>query len=537
MKRVTSLLLIAIMIISMVGCSNDGGESKSENSKTETSKVETSKAESSKDTAEEEDTMVLGALYEISKDRVPDRPSMVDAKLKEIANVEAEWYDIQQSAFNDVINTLLASEEYPEVFWGINHPTEVKQMGLDGYLIPMDEHLEEMPAYLGLWSDEDLDTMLAFCSASDGHMYLIPCSNYRSASMSWIYRKSAFEANNWEMPKTVEGLHALLKEIKATDPDAVIMPCRGGWNNAIGGLMIAHGITNKASYVDAWSGEFIPYGYAEDGFRKALEWGNIFYEEGYMDPEFVTGNDNQWTEYYATGQSYLEYQYVERALWAETNMSPVDPDVDWDFTPYNITADESKGYLYAREQTFFEYGYCFTDKIPDEGLERMLKWCDWLCTDEGKIFMEMGIEGETYVKNADGTLQYMDHIYHDTRNPEGIQPWKLGLTMGYITDCEDYIREVGKDSNIVVSKAFASDSNAHYSPAVPTAYTVEEETRLATLDTQINDTAGEYILQFIMGERDVTDDNEWNAYLAALEAAGLAEASKIRTDSYNRVVG
>ena len=45
--------------------------------------------------------------------------------------------------------------------------------------------------------------------------------------------------------------------------------------------------------------------------------------------------------------------------------------------------------------------------------------------------------------------------------------------------------------------------------------------------------AGEYILRFIMGELDVTDDNAWNEYLAALDNAGLQEASEIRTNGYN----
>lgn len=542
MKKLLSILLTVCMLVTMAACSGGGDSS----SKADSSKADSSKAESSQGSAGEEskadsvadqyaDTIKMGALFEISKDRVPDRPSLTDEKLKEMFNIELEWNDIQSSAFKDVINTMLASEEYPEVFWNLNHPTDVKNMGLEGYLKPLEGYLDQMPNYTGLWSEEDLKTMLAFCSASDGHLYYTPSANYRSASMSWIYRKSAFDANGWEVPTTVDELYALLKEIKAADPESVPMPGRGKWGNAVNGMRVAYGVTNKASYVDAYTGEFIPYGYTQDGFREALKWVNKFYAEGFIDPEFATGNDNQWTEFYANGKAYIEYQYVERASWAEVNMSPVDPDVDWEFTRYNITADPSKGYLYERENTFYEYGYAFTDKISDEALERMLAWCDYLSTEEGQIFINMGVEGVTYQKNADGTLQFMDHMYHETRNPEGEQPWKYGLYLGNIAQNEDYVREVGKAVNLTISEAFNSDKNAHYSPAYPTAYTTEEESRLATLDTQIDDMAEEYILKFIMGQMDPNDDNAWSEYLAALDNAGLQEASQIRVSSFEKV--
>ena len=538
MKKFLSVLLAVCMLTAMAACGGGDNSSKAESSKADSSKTEASQAETSKEDSAADpyaDTITMGALYEISKDRTPDRPSLVDDKLKEQFNVVLEWNDIQSSAFSDIINTMLASEEYPEVFWNLNHETEIKNMGLEGYLKPLEGYLDQMPNYTALWSEADLETMLKFCSASDGHLYYTPTQNYRSASMSWIYRKTAFDENGWELPKTPEELYELLKEIKAADPDSVPMPTRGKWGNAVKGMQIAYGVTNTKSYVDAWTGAFIPYGYTQDGFREALKWTNTFYKEGFIDPEFATGSDNQWTEFYANGKAYIEYQYVERALWAETNMKAADPDVKWEFTDYNVSADPSKGYLYQRDNTFFAYGYAFTDKISDEGLARMLDWCDYISTDEGATFMCMGVEGVTYQKNADGTLQFMDHMYHATRNPEGTQPWKYGMYMGILRQTEDYTREVGKDANLVVSAAFNSDPNAHYSPAFPTAYTPDQESRLATLDTQIGDMAEEYILKFIMSQLDPNDDNAWSQYLAALDNAGIQEASQIRIESYKKV--
>ena len=57
--------------------------------------------------------------------------------------------------------------------------------------------------------------------------------------MSWVYYKSEFDKNGWEVPKDVQGLYELLKTIKAANPEAVPMSGRGKWSNAIGGLRVA----------------------------------------------------------------------------------------------------------------------------------------------------------------------------------------------------------------------------------------------------------------------------------------------------------
>ena len=135
MKKFLSVLLAVCMLTAMAACGGGDNSSKAESSKADSSKTEASQAETSKEDSAADpyaDTITMGALYEISKDRTPDRPSLVDDKLKEQFNVVLEWNDIQSSAFSDIINTMLASEEYPEVFWNLNHETEIKNMGLEG---------------------------------------------------------------------------------------------------------------------------------------------------------------------------------------------------------------------------------------------------------------------------------------------------------------------------------------------------------------------------------------------------------------------
>ena len=91
MKKFLSLLLVAGMLASMTACS--GGQNSSQQSSS--SQQASSQAESSSESAPSKpaEPIKMDALYEVSKNRIPNRPSLVDEKLKEMFNVELNWID------------------------------------------------------------------------------------------------------------------------------------------------------------------------------------------------------------------------------------------------------------------------------------------------------------------------------------------------------------------------------------------------------------------------------------------------------------
>lgn len=47
----------------------------------------------------------------------------------------------------------------------------------------------------------------------------------------------------------------------------------------------------------------------------------------------------------------------------------------------------------------------------------MVRWLDFFYTEEGSRYQYMGIEGETYEVDEDGTYEYVEEI---TDNPDGL---------------------------------------------------------------------------------------------------------------------
>lgn len=63
-------------------------------------------------------------------------------------------------------------------------------------------------------------------TASDGKQYLVPTFNY---PWGWFYRKSFWQSNGWEVPKTLDDLISLAKKMKAKGIIPIALADKEGW--------------------------------------------------------------------------------------------------------------------------------------------------------------------------------------------------------------------------------------------------------------------------------------------------------------------
>lgn len=531
MKKFLVLLLISVFILTIpAGC---GQKQEQADVGSSTKQGQTG----AQDSGENQKELTYDVLFVISKERVPDKPSLLDQVLKEKFNIVMEWQEVPQSSIEEKLNLLFASNQQPDMMWPVGVLDRFpKKLGMDGFLVPVNEHWDKLPNYRKLWTDEQWEDMLAFESNADGNLYYLPQKNYRVTAGAWIYRKSAFDEMGLEFPKTVDELYTTLKTIKEKYPNSIPMPNRGGAGGVLGGLLLAYRIKSGdyGSYIDPDTDELIPYGEATDAYREILKHASRYYKEGLIDREFATVTEQQWTERYANGKTFIEYSYATRAAWANETMAAADPNAKWEWSRENITAYPEKGFMYSAEKAHVGSGPFFTKKMGEEKLDRILQVFDWFSTEEGSLFICMGKEGVTY-EIKDGEPVFMPHMYHSERNPKGDPEWKYGLYLGNIVQHPAYIKEVGKITDLELSNAMTSNPKAKAFKNIPWKLTVEEEKQLADLATIIKDVKNEYTLKFIMGELDPNNDNHWNDYINALNKVGLKQLSEIRAEAYKRI--
>ena len=54
------------------------------------------------------------------------------------------------------------------------------------------------------------------------------------------------------------------------------------------------------------------------------------------------------------------------------------------------------------------------------------------------------------------------------------------------------------------------------------------------VETIMQDTFKEYTLKFVIGQNDIDSDADWEAYIAALQQAGLAEYERVYQAAWDR---
>ncbi len=526
MKKVLVKALAAFLSITLLGgCGTAAPASESPKASSEaTPGTQTPEAER-KD-------LEYNALFVISKERIPDDPSLLDEVMKEKFGIVMKWEQIASSSVAEKLNLLYASRDIPDMVWPVGVTSDYpKRYGRDGLLLPINEYFDKLPNYRALYSDSDWETLLVTQSNADGNLYYLPQKNYRDTSNAWIYRKSAFDELGLTFPKTIDELYTVLKTIKEKYPDSIPMPNQGGLD-VVNGLSYAFGIDPLSPYcfIDE-DGQLVSYSRTTDEYREVLKFASKLWAEGLINKEFATVTEQQWTESYANGKTYIQYLYATRETWAEENMKAVDPDVDWAWVPYNITADPSGAYYFNREAPYTTAGPFFSETIKGEKMDRMMEWYDWLCTEEGSRFICMGEEGVTY-ELVNNEPQFMSHMYHSERNPDGKKDWSYGLYLGNIVQHPAYLKEVGKTTDLDLSAQLMADTNSHYFPIIAWNFSEADEKKINDYDTVIKDVTEEYSMKFIMGNLDPNSDADWEAYLKVLDGVGLKEAKALREANY-----
>ena len=68
------------------------------------------------------------------------------------------------------------------------------------------------------------------------------------------------------------------------------------------------------------------------------------------------------------------------------------------------------------------------EELGERDFIKMLRFIDWLWySDEGHELTQWGVEGETYTKNEEGSIQLNEDIYYNGFNPHGTKLFECRL--------------------------------------------------------------------------------------------------------------
>lgn len=547
-KKLVALLLSLALVLSLGACGGNGESSTSSEASPSSTTEESGAAAESGDESQAE-------TAETGEFQLPivDEPTTLSYFVADDSNaaiMTTDWNDnefyqemerrtgvhlefemVSSADYQTNFNLMIASGNLADMIYvGASYYAEGVDAAIDdGYFLDLTDLVDEyMPNYERIrTSDVQYELLSTTDSGRLGAVYELRQSKQGPWLGLWI-RQDWLDDLGLETPVTFDDYHEVLTAFKnekgATAPlilnfsgsDGEFGTMSGGLNVLNSWQLDETGKVNFGPYMDAWK-EYVTIMH---------QW----YTEGLIDPDFmatdertadmakvVTGASGLFAALYT-----MPSVYEAASEDPNMNLAPVNP-------PVMNEGDE--GHIRLRDSYTSGNTAISADS---ENWEVALRWLDYLYTDEGALLANYGVEGDTFEFDENGEPVFTDKILN---NENG---WTMTQTVASylcpsagIANWSDWTRELAgvPEKDQACYDVWSEFSDDWRLPSSVTL-TQDESTERAALYADISTIVKEQTAQFISGALDIEEN--WDAYISALEASGMERAIEITQAAYDR---
>ncbi len=540
-----SLMLSAILVLVLVLSACSGGSSSSSTQQPEATKAADSGGQKAADTGSADKGSgkpVAVSLFTHAPTNLIDLKTNWFTKYAEKTfNLDIKWVEAPASDFQSKQSLLLASGNYPDMFWaGQFNTADIQKYAKQGVLQPIKQELIQKYApnvWKAIQEDQSIHNIAV---APDGNIYGLPSYNYCQhcyfSSKFWINTK-LLNQYNLQMPTTTNEFEHVLQVFK----DNGLIPLSGsvrtsGWHgNPITFLMnaFAYNVDNNNAndYIYLQDGK-VTFSAITSEWRQGLQYMHDLYKKGLIDPQaFSQKIDGLMQEVSQNKVAVVPYGYSAGFL----NGGTANPEYK-----YWETIPPLKGPNGAHFAAYYGNGYdslafVVTNKAKEEQIINVLKLINYIYTPEGQETMNFGQEGKFWKKAGPGEkgLDGIQALFitdspkfysGDAKQNEG---WDQ---MGPI-----YQSKIFRNGFVLARPIFAPDgleSNLLYQTmknyvgnqpkeVYPAASWIkpEDTDQYGLYRTNINKFVQEWMVSFIVGDKSL--DKDWNSYVQGVQNLGL----------------
>lgn len=468
----------------------------------------------------------------------PFEERLVYKEMEKLTNIHVNFQLVPFDGLTEKRNLALANGDYPDAFFTARIPAaDLMRYGAQGVFVQLDGGLLENYAPNLTALMEKYPALRKALTMPDGHIYSMP-SFYDPEFLPMLIGTPLWIKEDWldqlgmEEPQTIEEYYNYLAAVKNTDLNGngvhdeipysgtgtgpFIDQIKGAWG--VG----TRGLGHKYVDVDPDSGELRFFRLTQN-YKEVLQFVNKLYTEGLIDPEIFTQDSKTL---YAKGA---------QGLLAST-INP-NPKTQFNGEGY-IGLGALKGphgdqlYTHIKVPMVWPGAFAITDKNPHP--EATVRWMDYFYSKEGATLFFMGKEGESYTVNADGTLEFMDHIKN---NPDGLTldqaltdyvSWMGGSYPGYV-----HIDWFKGSESLPEAVAAGEKAAPHQIEELwyNFNYTEEETDFMSTIGADMHTYINEMEAKFINGS---VPFSEWDNYVGTVKDMGLEEYMQVYQAAYDR---
>ncbi|MEM9423638.1 MAG: extracellular solute-binding protein [Spirochaetota bacterium] len=447
--------------------------------------------------------------------------------------VQIEWIHPPASSGNEQVGIIIASGDLPDIFeanW-LKYPGGPQRLIEDDVLVPLNEAVEKWaPNYSQLLAEDP--AVRRGMSTDEGMLYGF--SFIRGADLLRTFwgpflRRDILDKYGLAVPKTIDEWDNVLRTVKNGEGGNFV-PLQFMYQSGNPNPFVqAFGDTTNGLYVGR-DGK-VHYGQYEDSYKNYLALFKQWYEDGLFSTEVAT-----WGERPALRESFLNdgilasvsYPGSGIGYYLDTAKS-LGKSLDLVSTSYpRINPDDGPrfGQWVPRVDTVAQWAAITT---AADDLELATRVLDYGYSDEGNLFYNFGIEGESYVKDpADPELpiKYTDKVLYpeNSSTTAMIAEYARANYNGPFIQAEEYIlnyykTQTQKDALFTWYKDnYGSDKvlpQLTFSPAE-----IDEAAQIqADLETYMNESEA----AFITGNRPLSEFEDYRNQLRQIGIDRLLE--------------
>ncbi len=445
---------------------------------------------------------------------------LVSIEAEKRTGIHVDYIVCGESAAAEVGAIMYAAGDYCDMISGgmVTYTGGFEKGVEDGIYIELNDIIDEYcPNYKAiLEADPDVDKNARTDSGKIIAFYQI-ADNPQWPWFGVLGRGDWLEELNMDVPVTYDELHDVLVAFKsekgATYPIEIGSSGYGWWYNFLAGC----GVTNSWMQID---GEAM-YSPVQDGYRQYLEIMSSWYEEGLVNPDFMSINLGDTTNIVNGTAGVFLGQYND----CDTFTKMIDGANVIGFPEPRLNADDviHVGQVNGRIGTTSKWvAISASCKTP----ELAAQWIDYAYSPEGELLNNFGIENETFVYDENGEIQFTELI---TDNPDGLS--FTNAMWRYLDGCSgvrSYIWErellVASENSKACEDTWAHDG-AYIVPDMTTP-TAEESAEQSAIMGDVETYVNEMTLKFITGQAELNDDT-WSEYCDYIYSLGLQDAIDI----------
>ncbi|WP_369373130.1 ABC transporter substrate-binding protein [Promicromonospora sp. Populi] len=486
-------------------------------------------------------------------------------QVAEELDLDFEWqtttYDSAAAAENRQVS--LVGGDYPDAYLLIDWVdaftrAELLRYGQQGVALPLNDLIAEHAPNITAAMEAEPEWAEALY-APDGNIYGISrwdeCYHCSYPAKLWM-NSTWLDELGLEQPTTTDEFRDVLRAFKNDDPngngEADEVPLSGSVDTSI----IPY-IMNAFTYAPiggdgspgplALNGDQVVMQAVTDEWREGLEFINSLFDEDLVDAAAFSQN--------AEALLSLGNSSNGVVLGAGPGLHPgvivtIDQedgrDRQYDAVP-PLTGPEGWSTTSGNSSVNPLSMFVLTNRATEEEQVKAIQMMDALYTDEGRLAAQWGPEGVAW-EPASGDDEALDPElepsfealpYEDTQN----LAWR-SLAQYYNPAEFRNAQVVATDSYTLAGyERRLFDATEQYAPFAPEEDTVfpyyslwpdlETSAELAEVQTNITSYITQANAEFATGQRDVTDDAEWDAYLSDLDGLGLARYLELWQELYD----